>query len=194
MNIILASSSIYRRRLLERLCLEFRCIPPDVDETPIQGESPAELSVRLARLKARSVAQRYPQALVIGSDQVAAIEGRILCKPGNLKNATEQLKLASGREVHFFTAIAVSCAQRQEEQFHVEPFTARFRSLSDQQIANYLHLDEPFDCAGSFKVERLGIALFDALIGNDPTSIEGLPLIKLTELLLRAGVDILGRK
>jgi septum formation protein len=191
-NLVLASTSPYRRHLLERLRLNFRCVAPTTDETPLRGELPYALAERLARSKARSVAGIYPGAVVIGSDQVAVIDDCVLGKPGSFENAALQLKRAAGREVHFFTAIAVLCVDREFEQFHVEPFMAKFRSLSDQQIANYLRLDEPYDCAGSFKVESLGIALFESLIGNDPTSLQGLPLIKTTELLASAGIDVLG--
>lgn len=192
MEILLASTSPYRRQLLKRLRLNFRCVSPDVDETPLPDESPSALAERLARAKARSVAALHSGAIVIGSDQVATVNGRILGKPGKYEVAAEQLAYASGREVLFFTAVAVVCEGQNFEQFHVEPFTARFRTLKDKQIANYLRLDKPFDCAGSFKVESLGIALFEYLAGNDPTSLEGLPLIKLTELLAAAGIDVLG--
>lgn len=192
MDIILASTSPYRRRLLERLRLPFRCISPDVDETPLPGESPSALAGRLARSKARSVAVQNPGAVVIGSDQVATIGGHIIGKPGNFEAAKEQLKRASGREAHFYTAVALECIDRNLQRFHVEPFTVRFRALSDDQIVNYLHLEQPYDCAGSFKVESLGIALFDGLTGNDPTSLEGLPLIKLVELLASAEIRVLG--
>lgn len=192
MDIMLASTSPYRRQLLERLQINFRCIAPDVDETPRPGELPSSLAERLARAKARSVAILHPDAIIIGSDQVATVNGWILSKPHGFDIATEQLKSCSGREVLFYTAVAVVCISHNFEQFHVEPFTVRFRSLNAQQIANYLRADEPYDCAGSFKVESLGIALFESLTGEDPTSLEGLPLIKLTELLGLAGVDVLG--
>jgi len=145
-------------------------------------------------LKARSVAILHPDALVIGSDQVATVDGRILGKPGDFLTAAAQLHEASGKLVLFHTAIVLVCMNRNLERFHVEPFTARFRQLNDRQIANYLRLDEPYDCAGSFKVESLGIALFESLVGNDPTSLEGLPLIKLTEFLEWAGIPVLGER
>jgi septum formation protein len=191
MDIILASTSPYRRRLLERLQISFRCIPPEMDEYPLFGEFPPAMVQRLARLKARSVAERYPEAMVIGSDQVASIDGSIIGKPGNFDRAAAQLRSSSGRDVWFYTAVALVCLEQGVEQFHVEPFNVRFRTLNDRQIANYLHREQPYDCAGSFKVEGLGIALFESLTGNDPTSLEGLPLIKLTELLTDAGLDIL---
>lgn len=193
MNIILASSSPHRRRLLERLQLCFGCISPEIDEATLSGESPAAMAERLARLKAKVVAKRFPAAIVIGSDQVASIDGHILGKPGNFDNAAEQLRRSSGRDVQFYTAVALVCLERGLERFHVEPFSVRFRTLSDRQITNYLHRERPYDCAGSFKVEGLGIALFEGLSGNDPTSIEGLPLVRLTDLLMEAGVDVLQR-
>lgn len=192
MDLVLASTSHYRQELLNRLKLQFRCVPPYTDETPLPGELPSALAQRLARSKARSVAELHPGAVVIGSDQVAAIDGYVQGKPGSFEVAAEQLRSASGREMHFFTAIAVICIDLQFEQFHVEPFTARFRPLSDDQIANYLRHDEPYDCAGSFKVESLGIALFERLVGNDPTSLQGLPLLKLTRMLASVGIDVLG--
>jgi septum formation protein len=193
MNIILASSSSHRRRLLERLQLCFRCISPEIEEATLSGESPAAMAERLARLKAKVVAKRFPAAIVIGSDQVASIDRHILGKPGNFDNAAEQLRRSSGRTVHFYTAVALVCLERGLERFHVEPFSVRFRTLNDSQIANYLHRERPYDCAGSFKVEGLGIALFEGLSGNDPTSLEGLPLVRLTDLLTAAGVDVLQR-
>jgi septum formation protein len=190
MDIILASSSTYRRRLLERLQIGFRCLTPDTDESRLPNESPPALSQRLAIAKARAIAEIHPDALAIGSDQVASIEGDILGKPGGFSPAVEQLRLCSGREVRFFTTVAVVSLHQGLERFHVEPFSVFFRRLSEVEIANYLHRDEPYDCAGSFKVECLGIALFKRLTGNDPTSLEGLPLIALTELLRNAGVDV----
>jgi septum formation protein len=191
MDIILASTSPYRRRLLERLQFTFRCVPPEVEEIPLHGEAPAMVAQRLAQLKARSVAERYPDAVVIGSDQIASIEGAVLGKPGNFARATEQLRRCSGRDVQFYTALALVCRDRDMERFHVEPFRVRFRTLNEKQIANYLRREQPYDCAGSFKVEGLGIVLFEGMTGNDPTSLEGLPLIKLTELLADAGLDVL---
>lgn len=191
MDIILASTSPYRRRLLERLQLRFRCIHPEIEESTLPGESSSAMALRLARLKARAIADRYPAAVVIGSDQVASVEGYILGKPGNFDNAAMQLRRSSGRTVQFHTAVALVCLDRDLERFHVEPFKVRFRSLNDRQIANYLHREQPYDCAGSFKVEGLGIALLTGLTGNDPTSLEGLPLIAVSNLLMETGLDIL---
>jgi septum formation protein len=191
MDIILASTSTYRRRLLERLRIKFRCLPPEVEEEQFAGEPPAAMALRLALAKARSVAARNPTAVVIGSDQVGCINGCILGKPGSLASAADQLRSSSGQDVEFYTAVALVCLERNVERFHVELFTVHFRPLSASQIVSYLKREQPFDCAGSFKVEGLGIALFRGMTGSDPTSLEGLPLIKLTELLAEVGLDVL---
>jgi septum formation protein len=193
MDIILASTSPYRRRLLERLQLPFRCVPPATDETPHPGELPETLAGRLALEKARDVAVIEPHALVIGSDQVASLEGVILGKPGSHAAAREQLRASSGRAVRFWTGLAVVCRAQRLELRHTECFSVRFRHLVDNAIDDYLAREQPFDCAGSFKWEGLGIALFEKLEGCDPTSLEGLPLIALTTLLEQAGIDILAR-
>jgi septum formation protein len=189
MQIILASSSPYRRRLLQRLVPEFLCEIPAVHERRRAGEPPRALACRLALEKARVVAGRHPQALVIGSDQVASLGGRVLGKPGSFEAAREQLLASSGRTVSFFTGIALIGAGR--EQFHVEPFQVHFRALRGDQIDAYLRREQPYDCAGSFKCEGLGIALFHRLEGEDPTSLEGLPLIALTGMLEAAGYSVL---
>jgi septum formation protein len=176
---------------LERLRLNFRCAAPDVDETRLFEEAPADMAGRLALAKASNIAKLHPDALVIGSDQVASVAGRIIGKPGNFAMAKSQLQRSSGLKASFYTGVAVVCLARNLEQFHVEPFCVHFRTLSDVQIEEYLRLDEPYDCAGSFKAEGLGIALFEQMSGSDPTSLEGLPLIKLTELLRLAGIDVL---
>tara|TARA_R110002049_G_scaffold198089_2_gene368071 strand:- start:501 stop:1091 length:591 start_codon:yes stop_codon:yes gene_type:complete len=192
MDIILASTSPYRRSLLERLQFDFRCVAPEVDEAATAGELPGDLAARLSRAKARVVADRFPNALVIGSDQVASIDGHtIIGKPGSFEAARTQLRASSGKRVTFYTGIALCCIAQGLEQFHVEPFSVWFRELSDAQISNYLRREQPYDCAGSFKVEGLGIALFAQLLGNDPTSLEGLPLLKLNEMLLDEGLDVL---
>ena len=192
MDIILASTSPYRRRLLERLHIDFRCLPPETDEEQLAGEAPAEMATRLARAKARSIARLHPNALVIGSDQVAALDGEIMGKPGSHEAARCQLRASSGRRVTFYTGVTLIAGATGFERFHVEPFSVHFRELSDKNIENYLRLEQPYDCAGSFKCEGLGIALFERLAGNDPTSLEGLPLIALTSLLSEAGVSVLG--
>ena len=191
MDIILASTSPYRRALLERLRLPFTSLAPGVDETARTGESPAELAQRLALEKARGIADHHPGALVIGSDQVATSGGHLLGKPGNRESARQQLLVNSGQSVQFFTAVALVSTGRQLEHLHVESTTVRFRQLSERQVAIYLQRERPYDCAGSFKIEGLGIALLESVEGHDPTALEGLPLIALTRLLLEAGVDVL---
>lgn len=191
MDIILASTSAYRKALLQRLQIPFRSVAPTAEEARIPGELPAAMASRLALAKAHSVAQHHPQALVIGSDQVAALGDQVMGKPGSHAIARAQLEASSGREVEFHTGLALVCTARELEQFHVEPFTVQFRRLSEAQIEGYLRREQPFDCAGSFKCEGLGIALFTRLHGDDPTSLEGLPLITLVRLLQTAGLDVL---
>ncbi|MEH6568791.1 MAG: nucleoside triphosphate pyrophosphatase [Halioglobus sp.] len=187
MDLILASTSPYRRELLQRLDVPFQCISPNVDEAALPGEQPQELARRLALKKAQAVSPQYPGSLVIGSDQVAALDGRLLGKPGTHGAAREQLRNCSGREVLFFTGVALVCARSRLVSTHVEPFKVRFRNLQEAQIENYLRREEPYDCAGSFKCEGLGIVLFEQLSGNDPTSLQGLPLIALTTMLKNSG-------
>jgi len=191
MDLILASTSPYRRRLLERLGIPFRCVAPDVDETALPGEAPQALVARLSVAKARAVARTWPEALVIGSDQVAVLDGAVMGKPGDHDSARRQLRASAGREVRFLTGVALVADARQLETFHVEPFSVHFRELGDKNIENYLLREQPYDCAGSFKCEGLGIALFEGMTGRDPTSLEGLPLIALTSLLAAAGIDVL---
>jgi septum formation protein len=189
MELILASTSPYRRRLLERLGLPFTCTPPDVHESPLPKETPQAMAGRLAQAKANAVAELHPGALVIGSDQVAELEARALGKPGGFEAASAQLRACSGREVHFHTAVALRCVERDLSLLHVERFNVRFRELGQEEIETYLRREEPYDCAGSFKVEGLGIALFEALDGADPTGLEGLPLIALCRMLREAGLN-----
>lgn len=194
MTLILASTSPYRKALLERLQMPFTCEAPGVAETPLAGEAPAERAARLAREKARAVAARYPGAAVVGSDQVAALDGDILDKPGGHERATAQLRACSGRTVAFHTAVTLIAPGLEHNRFertHVEPFEVVFRPLADTEIEYYLRRDRPYDCAGSFKWESLGIALFERLAGDDPTGLEGLPLIALTRLLAAAGYPVL---
>lgn len=191
MEIILASTSQYRKALLERLQLRFRCEPPEISEERSQNESPAAMAMRLATAKALAVADRHPAALVIGSDQVATLNDRVLGKPGSQAVAAQQLRWCSGREVLFHTAVTVACRFQDTLLVHVEPFTVEFRHLSTPEIDTYLQREQPYDCAGSFKCEGLGIALFERLTGNDPTALEGLPLIALCRLLSQAGCEVL---
>lgn len=189
-RLILASTSVYRRELLSRLALEFEVVAPGVDETAPAGESPEDSAVRLAMAKAAAVAGQRPEAVVIGSDQVAEIGGVRLEKPGNRENAIRQLTAVSGRSVVFHTALAV--AGPGAPMVHgLVPTTVRFRQLNAAQIARYVDLEQPFDCAGSAKAEGLGIALIESIEGNDPTALIGLPLIALTGLLARHGIRVL---
>ncbi len=190
--IILGSSSPYRSELLAKLKLPFSTASPNIDESPLMGESPAQLVLRLAENKARKVAESNLSALVIGSDQVAVLDGEILGKPGTAENAVKQLMAASGKTVTFLTGLALYNAANQQMQSIVEPFEVNFRSLSETQIRRYVNLEQPLDCAGSFKSEGLGISLFSELRGSDPNSLIGLPLIRLTDMLAAQGVNVLG--
>ncbi len=189
--ILLASSSPYRRRLLEQLGIAFEWASPAVDETPLSGETPQALVTRLAQTKARALAANYPEHLIIGSDQVACLDGRILGKPGNLTNAHRQLRACSGRRVEFLTGLCVLSGRNSSSDTVVEPFAVVFRDLNDAQIDRYLAREQPIDCAGSFKAEGLGIALLERLEGNDPNALIGLPLIRLVTLLQRAGIEVI---
>lgn len=190
-DLVLASSSPYRQALLERLGLPFVCASPNIDETPQPAESPTALTRRLAIAKARALAERFPNHLIIGSDQVACIDQRLLGKPGNATNAREQLRRASGRRVEFYTGLCLLNSGDDTLQALVEPFTVHFRVLSEEQIAAYIEREQPLDCAGSFKSEGLGIALFERLEGDDPNALVGLPLIRLTRMLEQAGKPVL---
>lgn len=190
MDIILASTSPYRKQLLERLQIHFSTAAPNTDETPLPNEGPVALAQRLSCAKAEAVAAHSPAALVIGSDQVAALDGELLHKPGNHERATQQLRACSGRKVVFHTGLCVIHGAGYFRESCVIPFEVHFRTLSSDQIERYLLRDLPYDCAGSFKVESLGITLFERLVGEDPTALEGLPLIALTTLLRKAGMDI----
>lgn len=186
--LILASTSPYRRQLLERLGLPFTSAAPDIDERPRPGESPQVLVLRLAEAKARAIASTHPNALVIGSDQVACIDKDILGKPGDRACAIAQLERASGRTVVFQTGLCLLDTVSGRAQTLVEPFRVHFRHLDRRQIEGYLDREQPFDCAGSFKSEGLGIALFERLEGDDPNTLIGLPLIRLVSLLESAGI------
>jgi septum formation protein len=188
-RLILASTSRYRRELLARLRLPFEAIAPGVDEDALPGESPPALAQRLALRKARAVAQRHPDAVVIGSDQVAELDGRSLGKPGQHDRAVQQLRAMRGRDVRFHTAVAVLCAARGFEQQALVTVRVHFRDLTDAEIERYLTLEQPYDCAGSAKCETLGIALVDAIESDDPTALIGLPLIRTSAMLRAAGLD-----
>ena len=190
--LILGSTSRYRRELLERLRLPFEVHAPQVDETPRAGEPPENLARRLALAKARAVAARYPQAVVIGSDQVADLEGVPLGKPGTHERAVEQLRRMRGRTVIFQTALSVVCLARGFEMSDLAAVKVRFRALSDAEIDTYLRREEPYDCAGSAKSEGLGIALLESIENDDPTALVGLPLIRTARMLRAAGLPVLG--
>jgi septum formation protein len=191
-QLVLASTSRYRRELLERLGLRFKTAAPDCDEGALPGEAAPETALRLSVLKARSVALRFGDALIIGSDQVAASEGRPLGKPGNHERATQQLRSLSGKAADFHTAITLLDARSAAVQSRVVRCSVVFRVLDERRIETYLRREQPYDCAGSAKAEGLGIALIARMETEDPTSLVGLPLIALTEMLERAGMPVLG--
>lgn len=182
-SIILASTSKYRSELLKKLQLPFETASPDVNEAPQPGESPSGLASRLALAKSRAITPTSPNTLIIGSDQVASIQNRLLGKPGTMEQAIEQLTLSSGRCVEFHTAVSVTHAGSRESISRLETTRVHFRDLSHQQIVRYLEAEKPFDCAGSFKSEGLGIVLFRKIEGQDPNALIGLPLIALVEIL-----------
>ena len=188
--LILASTSRYRRELLERLRLPFDVAAPQVDETPLPGEAPRALALRLALAKAQAVAKQRRGALVIGSDQVADLNGASLGKPGDHERAARQLRQMSGQTVIFQTAVAMVCADAGVEQVDVAPVRVRFRALHDAEIERYLRAEQPYDCAGSAKSEGLGISLLDAIDSDDPTALIGLPLIRTCRMLRAAGVKL----
>lgn len=190
-RLVLGSTSPYRRELLGRLGLRFEVAAPQTDEARLPGESADALVRRLAEAKARDVAQRYPDALVIGSDQVAVLDDAILGKPGNFERAVEQLSAASGKTVTFMTGLCLFNAATGRAQVDLIHFAVHFRSLSRAQIENYVSREQPYNCAGSFKSEGLGIALFSRLEGDDPNALIGLPLIRLMEMLAAEGVQVL---
>ncbi|WP_325545464.1 Maf family protein [Ramlibacter sp.] len=189
--LVLGSTSRYRRELLERLGIPFEVAAPGVDETALPGEAPAQIARRLALAKAHAVAQRFPHAVVIGSDQVADLEGEPIGKPGTHERATQQLRLMSGRTVVFQTALAVVCRETQYEALDLAAVRVSFRSLTDAEIEAYLRAEQPYDCAGSAKSEGLGIALLDAIDNDDPTALVGLPLIRTCRMIRAAGVKVL---
>ena len=191
-RLILGSTSRYRRELLERLRLPFDVVSPNVDETPQAGERPAALARRLALAKAWAVAAAHPDAIVIGSDQVADLAGGPIGKPGTHQNAVAQLREMSGHAVVFQTAVAVVCRSTGFEAIELSPVTVRFRALDDAEIERYLQIEQPYDCAGSAKSEGLGIALLEAIESDDPTALVGLPLIRTCAMLRAAGLDPLG--
>ena len=189
--LVLASTSPFRKAILEKLHVPFETASPDVDESILIGESPEQLVARLSEAKARAVATNYTDALIIGSDQVAVVDGQILTKPGSHDKAIAQLKRASGKRVSFLTGLCLLNTKSNRAQVDVIPFNVIFRQLNEVQIENYLHKEQPYNCAGSFKSEGLGIALFDRLEGSDPNTLIGLPLIRLIKMLEHEGFPIL---
>lgn len=188
--LILGSTSRYRRELLQRLDLPFEVVAPEVDETPLPGESPRELAWRLARAKAWAVARQHPQAVVIGSDQVADLAGEPLGKPGSHERAVAQLRRMRGQTVVFQTALAVVCEATGFESVDIAPVQVVFRDLSDAEIERYLRAEQPYDCAGSARSEGLGIALLERIDSDDPTALIGLPLIRTCRMLRSAGMTL----
>ncbi len=195
-RLILASSSVYRRELLSRLQLPFEAIAPDIDETPLPGETPPATALRLAQAKAAEIARREGAALVIGSDQVATLDGEHIGKPGNHENALAQLKKMRGRETIFHTALCLLDNHGNEPAVQLQNVqtAVRLRDLPDAELDAYLRIEQPYDCAGSAKNEALGIVLIESLCSDDPTALTGLPLIALTTMLRKAGVTFCGLK
>ncbi len=191
MKLVLASTSPFRKVIMEKLGLPFETLSPQTDESLFEGESPEQLVQRLAVAKAKAVAGICGDGLIIGSDQVAMIEGKILGKPGTHKKAIKQLQQASGKTVRFFTGLCLLNAATGNHQTEVVPFDVIFRKLTDVQIENYLQKEKPYNCAGSFKSEALGICLFEKLQGDDPNTLMGLPLIRLVRMLEKEGVAVI---
>ena len=188
-SLILASSSEYRQALLKKLNLTFSSLAPDIDESCRDNETPSQLVARLAQEKAQAVAKKYPNALIIGSDQIGVIDGKIIGKPHTEQNAIKQLQAASGKRLTFYTGLCLYNAATQSLQVEVEPFDVYFRSLTLQEITHYVKREQPLNCAGSFKSEGIGITLFDKLEGKDPNTLIGLPLILLNKMLRNEGIN-----
>jgi len=190
-SVVLASSSVYRRGLLARLLPDFECLTPAIDEQRLAGEPPPDLAARLALEKAQTCAMQRPEAIIIGSDQVPAIGDEILHKPGTHERAIQQLQRCSGQSVVFHTAVALISPGSDTPDQHIDQTIVRFRDLSNHEIENYLQLDQPYDCAGSFKVESRGVMLFNSIESSDPTGLQGLPLIWVAARLRKRGVQFL---
>ena len=190
-RLVLASTSPYRKALLERLGIAFEIAAPHVDERPLRGESPRDTALRLSGLKAQAVRSAHRDALIIGSDQVATSQGRLLDKPGEHASALRQLRALSGKSAEFQTAVTLLDAASSQSQMRVVPCRVQFRTLDEARIESYLRREQPYDCAGSAKIEGLGIALVARIETEDPTSLIGLPLIALTEMLERAGLPVI---
>lgn len=192
MKLVLASTSPYRKALLDRLQVDYLSDSPDIDESPLTGESVENMVVRLAHLKAEAVAGDHRDALIIGSDQSAELDGRPLSKPGNYDNALKQLQNASGKRIVFQTGLCLLNTRSGNTQSACVPYTVVFKTLTQRMIEHYLQKEQPYNCAGSFKSEGLGIALFEKFEGEDPNALIGLPLIKLIEMLGNEGFSVLG--
>ncbi len=193
-TLVLGSTSPFRKSILEKLNLTFECAKPNIDETALADETPQALVERLAVEKAKAVADEFPNALIIGSDQVAVCEGEILGKPHNFENGVIQLTKFSNKAITFYTGLCVLDSANNTVKSLVEPFTVHFNELSQTEIKNYLHAEQPYNCAGSFKSEGLGICLFKKLEGDDPNTLIGLPLIKLVALLKQHELDVLAQQ
>jgi MAF protein len=189
--LILASSSPYRREVLSRLGIEFSSVSPEINESPMEGEPLENLVRRLAESKALAVAASHPQALIIGSDQLAALDEHVLGKPGTHQRAVEQLTMLSGRRVTFFTGLCLLNSDSGERQVCCETYHVEFRNLTEEEIEHYLRKEQPYNCAGAFKSEGLGVCLFKRMEGDDPASLIGLPLIQLVNMLRNQGLDVL---
>jgi MAF protein len=191
-TLILGSTSPYRRQLMERLHFPFSTAAPDIDETRHAGESARDMVLRLSLQKAQTVAAQHPDALIIGSDQCAVLGEQVIGKPGTHENAMQQLRNASGKTVAFLTGLCLYDSRDGSYQLDVVPFQVDFRELTDAEIDSYLRKDQPYNCAGSFRSESLGITLFTRMYGDDPTALMGLPLIRLSQMLREADIDLLG--
>lgn len=191
MKLVLASSSPFRKALLEKLHLQFETDSPDIDETPLENESIEAMVKRLSEDKAKALVESYPESLIIGSDQSAALNGKVLHKPGTYDVAFDQLKAASGQSITFYTGLCLLNSKTGKAETICEPFIVKFRDLSDSEIENYLKKEEPYNCAGSFKSEALGISLFESMQGTDPNTLIGLPLIQLCRMLKENGLAVI---
>lgn len=190
-TLILGSTSPYRRELMQRLQTPFTTAAPDIDETRRMGESARDMVLRLSLEKAQAVAAQHPDALIIGSDQCAVLHEQVIGKPGSHENAVKQLQHSSGQTVAFLTGLCLYDSRDGSYQLDVVPFEVDFRELTDGEIDRYLRKDQPYNCAGSFRSESLGITLFKRMYGDDPTALMGLPLIRLSQMLQQAGLDLL---
>ncbi len=190
-RLVLASTSPFRKEILKKLGVAFETASPDIDESPLANETPPQLVIRLAEQKARAVADEFPEHLIIGSDQVAVIDNKIIGKPHTHERAVEQLSNASGKTIRFYTGLCLYNSKTDHYESEAVPFDVVFRKLSPSQIEHYLRAEKPYNCAGSFKSEALGISLFEKLVGEDPNTLMGLPLIRLVAMLEKQGLNII---